>query len=57
MGKLIKDMFQYNIGTMETITHYNYFGICIKYNGNFNLAINALVDKGRKAYFKMKKTV
>ncbi len=29
----------------------------LKYNGNFNLAINTLVDKGRKAFFKIKKTI
>ena len=56
-GKTYKDIFQYNNETLETITHYNYLGICIKYNGNFSLAINALVDKGRKAYFKIKKTI
>ncbi|CAG2191462.1 unnamed protein product [Mytilus edulis] len=32
-------------------------GIVIKCNGNFNLAINTLMEKARKAYFKIKKTV
>jgi hypothetical protein len=29
----------------------------LKFNGNFNLAINTLMEKARKAYFKIKKTI
>jgi hypothetical protein len=32
-------------------------GIVLKYNGNFGLAIEMLMDKARKTYFKIKKTV
>jgi hypothetical protein len=29
----------------------------MRYNGSFNLAISTLMEKARKAYFKIKKTV
>jgi hypothetical protein len=29
----------------------------LKFNGNFNLAINTLMEKARKADFKIKKTI
>ena len=29
----------------------------LKFNGNFNLAINTLMEKARKANFKIKKTI
>jgi hypothetical protein len=29
----------------------------LKFNGNFNLAINTLMEKARKAYFEIKKTI
>ena len=29
----------------------------LKFNDNFNLAINTLMEKARRAYFKIKKTI
>ena len=49
--------FSYNNILLETVTSYCYLGIVLKYNGNFGLAIETLMDKARKAYFKIKKTV
>ena len=31
--------------------------LVLKFNGNFNLAINTLMEKARKAHFKIKKTI
>ena len=56
-GKTYKNTFIYNNSIIETVTQYNYLGITLKYNGNFNVAINALIEKARKAYFKIKKNV
>lgn len=56
-GKTFLDEFTYNDSCIETVSHYSYLGIVIKCNGNFNLAINTLMEKARKAYFKIKKTV
>ena len=34
-----------------------YLGIDIRYNDSFNVAITSLMEKARKAYFKIKKTI
>ena len=56
-GKTYKNLFTYHNTGIETVTQYNYLGIIMKYNGKFNVAINALIEKARKAYFKIKKNV
>ena len=56
-GKTFMNHFIYDNVYLETITHYCYLGIVMKYNGNFNLAIQTLMEKARKAYFKIKKTI
>lgn len=56
-GKTFKNTFLYNNVGIETVSQYVYLGITMKFNGNFNVAINALIDKARKAYFKIKKTI
>ena len=56
-GKTFINNFTYGNAHLETITSYCYLGIVLKYNGNFNLAINTLMEKARKAYFKIKKTI
>jgi hypothetical protein len=40
----------------KTVANYCYLGMVLKFNGNFNLAINTLMEKARKVYFKIKKT-
>jgi hypothetical protein len=47
----------YNNCIIETVTQYCYLGIVMRYNGSFNLAISTLMEKARKAYFKIKNTV
>jgi Ni,Fe-hydrogenase III component G len=32
-------------------------GVMLKCNGNFNVAVSLLMEKARKAYFKIKKTI
>ena len=56
-GKTFNNAFNYNNTNIETVAEYNYLGITMKYNGFFNAAIDVLVDKARKAYFKIKKTI
>ena len=56
-GKSFLNCFSYNNILFETVTSYCYLGIVLKYNGDFGLAIETLMDKARKAYFKIKKTV
>ena len=36
---------------------YCYLGVTIKYTGNLNISSKLLMEKGRKAWFKIKKTV
>ena len=56
-GKTFLNQFKYDKLYLETVSHYSYLGIVMKCNGNFNLAINTLMEKARKAYFKIKKLV
>ena len=39
---------------VEKLSEYSYLQNATKCNGNFNLAINAMVEEARKANFKMK---
>ena len=56
-GKTYLNQFTYNIVDIETVENYCYLGMVLKFNGNFNMAINTLMEKARKAYFKIKKTI
>jgi hypothetical protein len=42
---------------LETLKSYFYLGLTIKYTGNLNISNSLLIEKGRKTYFKIKKTV
>ena len=42
---------------IETVANYCYLGMVLKFNGNFNLAINTLIEKAWKANFKIKKPI
>ena len=57
IGKIFLQHFMYNKINLETVSQNCYLGIVMKCNGNFNLAINTLMEKARKAYFKIKKIV
>ena len=56
-GKTLLNHFTYDNAYLETVTNYCYLGIVLKYNGNFCLAVNSLMEKARKAYYKIKKTI
>ena len=56
-GKFFLNEFYYNGKSLETVNTYCYLGINIRYNGSFNVAITSLMEKARKAYFKIKKTI
>jgi small nuclear ribonucleoprotein (snRNP)-like protein len=56
-GKTYLNQFTYNNVDLETVANYCYLGMVLKFNGNFNLAINTLMEKARKANFKIKKTI
>lgn len=42
---------------VETVKSYSYIGVTIKYTDNLNISSKLLMEKGRKAWFKIKKTV
>jgi hypothetical protein len=48
--------FSYNNNIIQTVSKYCYLGVMLKCNGNFNVAVSLLMEKARKAYFKIKKT-
>jgi hypothetical protein len=50
-GKTYLSQFTCNNVDLETLANYCYLGMVLKFNGNFNLAINTLMEKARKAYF------
>jgi len=56
-GKTFLNQFKYDKIYLETVSQYSYLGIVMKCNGNFSLALNTLMEKARKAYFKIKKLV
>jgi hypothetical protein len=39
------------------VKSYCYLGLNIKYTGNLNMSSKILMEKGRKAWFKIKKTI
>ena len=56
-GKTYLNQFTYNIVDIETVANYCCLGMVLKFNGNFNLAMNTIMEKARKAYFKIKKII
>ena len=42
---------------LEIVNSFCCLGVTIRYNGNINASSSLLVEKGRKAYFKIKKCV
>lgn len=56
-GKSCIDEFTYNGNLLQTVSKYCYLGLTLKCNGSFNLATTVLMEKARKAYFKIKKTI
>ena len=56
-GKSFLNHFRYKNQIIETVNQYCYLGFTLKCNGNFNLGISVLMEKARKAYFKIKKTI
>jgi hypothetical protein len=56
-GKTHVNEFSYNNNIIQTVSKYCYSGAMLKYNGNFNVAVSLLMEKARKAYFKIKKTI
>ena len=56
-GKFCINEFTYNGSILQTVSKFCYLGLTLKCNGNLNLAMSVLVEKARKAYFKIKKTI
>ena len=56
-GKTHLNYFKINDVHIETVKTYCYLGITLKYNGNINVSTKLLMEKGRKAWFKIKKTI
>jgi hypothetical protein len=52
-GKSFINYFRNNNQIIETVSQYNYLGVVFKNNGKFNVGIALLMDKARKAYFKI----
>ena len=56
-GKTHSNHFKIENETIETVKSYCYLGIIFSYSGNLNLSKTNLMDKGRKAWYKIKKTL
>ena len=56
-GKSFTDYFKYKDKTIETVSSFCYLGVVLKYNGNFNVGVETLMEKARKAYFKIKTSI
>jgi hypothetical protein len=56
-GKTPVNEFSYNNNIIQTVSTYYYLGVMLKCNGNFNIAVSLLMEKARKAYFKIKKII
>ena len=56
-GKTHFNKFKINNVYIETVKSYCYLGITLKYNGNVDTSTKLLMEKGRKAWFKIKKTI
>ena len=56
-GKTYMNSFNLKGKHLETVKSYCYLGVTIKYTGNLNISSKLLMEKGRKAWFKIKKNV
>ena len=56
-GKSHINQFKIDNEIIETVKSYCYLGVVFNYTGNFNLAKTQLMEKGRKAWFKIKKSI
>ncbi len=56
-GKTHLNSFKLNKDILETVKTYCYLGLTIKYTGNFNISSHILMEKGRKAWFKIKNSI
>ncbi len=56
-GKSFLNHFKIENDILETVKSYCYLGVTINYTGNLNLAKAVLMEKGRKAWFKINKIV
>ena len=52
--KLLKYGFSLRGAILETVKSYNYLGVTLTPNCSFNLAINALDKKAKKAMFRIR---
>ena len=56
-GRLYNDIFTLGTHKLENVKEYTYLGIVFTPSGNFNLAINTLDKKAKKAMFKVRNTL
>ena len=56
-GETYINNFRYEKNALETVKSFCYLGVTIKYNGNINASSSLLMEKGRKAFFKIKTNV
>ena len=56
-GKTYINDFHYDDKILQTVSQYCYLGVMLKCNSKFNVAISVLMEKARKAMFKIKKIV
>lgn len=56
-GKSYQNCFKLQQNYIGTVKSYCYLGITFKYTGNLNSSGQLLMEKGRKAWFKIKKSI
>ena len=56
-GKSYLNRFKFKNNIIETVKSYCYLGVTLKYTGNLNSSSKILMEKGRKAWFKIKKYI
>jgi hypothetical protein len=54
-GKTYMNSFNLKEKHLETVKSYCYLGVTIKYTDNLSISSKLLIEKGRKAWFKIKK--
>ena len=56
-GKSFLNHFKLDNEYLETVKSYCYLGVTVSYTGNLSQTSKNLMEKGRKAWFKIKKTI
>ena len=56
-GKSFLNHFKLDNEYLETVKSYCYIGVTVSYTGNLSQTSKDLMEKGRKAWFKIKKTI